>query len=149
MCDVSGVGLKTREQLALHNERFFQSVVRDHQISLVYGRRECLRTRNQGLQTRAEYISQMREACRITIQQRHLSAHADGNEMQPSHEETRCHMNAGEICDREVVVAYRNMTVTEAAKLMREHHVGSVVVVVDRLSERGPVLTHSGAPARG
>ena len=48
-------------------------------------------------------------------------------------------MNAGEICNREVVVAYRNMTITEAAKLMREHHVGSVVVVVDRLSERVPV----------
>ena len=48
-------------------------------------------------------------------------------------------MSAGEICNRDVVVAYRNMTITEAAKLMREHHVGSVVVVVDRLSERVPV----------
>jgi CBS domain-containing protein len=48
-------------------------------------------------------------------------------------------MNAGEICNREVVVAYKNMTLPEAAKLMREHHVGSLVVVVDRLSERVPV----------
>lgn len=48
-------------------------------------------------------------------------------------------MNVGEICNREVVVAYRNMTLAEAAGLMREHHVGSLVVVVDRLSERVPV----------
>lgn len=48
-------------------------------------------------------------------------------------------MNAGEICNREVVVAYRQMSLTEAAKLMRDHHVGSLIVVVDRLSERVPV----------
>ena len=45
-------------------------------------------------------------------------------------------MNAGELCNREVVVAYRNTPLVEAARLMREHHVGSLVVVVDRLSER-------------
>ena len=48
-------------------------------------------------------------------------------------------MNIGEICNREVVVAYRNTRLVEAARLMREHHVGSLVVVVDRLSERVPV----------
>jgi CBS domain-containing protein len=48
-------------------------------------------------------------------------------------------MNAGEICNREVVVAYRDMSLIEAAGLMREQHVGSLVVVVDRLSERVPV----------
>jgi CBS domain-containing protein len=48
-------------------------------------------------------------------------------------------MNAGEICNREVVVAYRYMSITEASNLMREHHVGTLVVVVDRLSERVPV----------
>lgn len=48
-------------------------------------------------------------------------------------------MNAGEICNREVVVAYRNMSLVEAASLMRGYHVGSLVVVVDRLSERVPV----------
>jgi CBS domain-containing protein len=48
-------------------------------------------------------------------------------------------MNIGEVCNREVVVAYKTMTLPEAAKLMREHHVGSLVVVVDRLSERVPV----------
>jgi CBS domain-containing protein len=48
-------------------------------------------------------------------------------------------MNAGELCNREVVIAYRNTPLVEAARLMREHHVGSLVVVVDRLSERVPV----------
>ena len=48
-------------------------------------------------------------------------------------------MNAGEICNREVVVAYPNGALSEAAKLMRDYHVGSLVVVVDRLSERVPV----------
>jgi CBS domain-containing protein len=48
-------------------------------------------------------------------------------------------MNAGEICNREVVVAYRKTTLAEAAKLMRDHHVGSLVVVVDRQAERVPI----------
>ena len=48
-------------------------------------------------------------------------------------------MNTGEICNREVVVAYRHTTLEEAARLMREQHVGSLVVVVDRASERVPV----------
>jgi len=48
-------------------------------------------------------------------------------------------MKAGEICNREVVVAYRDMNLVDAANLMREFHVGSLVVVVDRLSERVPV----------
>lgn len=37
----------------------------------------------------------------------------------------------GELCNREVVVAASNATVAVAAKLMRRHHVGSVVVVDD------------------
>jgi CBS domain-containing protein len=48
-------------------------------------------------------------------------------------------MNAGELCSREVVVAYRDTPLVEAARLMRKHHVGSLIVVVDRLSERVPV----------
>ncbi|MBI4196167.1 MAG: CBS domain-containing protein [Betaproteobacteria bacterium] len=35
----------------------------------------------------------------------------------------------GEICNREVVFAARGTPVTAAAKLMRQHHVGTVVVV--------------------
>jgi CBS domain-containing protein len=48
-------------------------------------------------------------------------------------------MNAGEICNRLVVVAYNDMSLPAAAKLMRDHHVGSLVVVVDRSSERVPI----------
>jgi len=48
-------------------------------------------------------------------------------------------MNAGELCNREVVYTYRDTRLDEAARLMRERHVGSLVVVVDRLSERVPV----------
>lgn len=48
-------------------------------------------------------------------------------------------MNVGELCNREVVFAYRDMALVEAARLMREHHVGSLVVVAERASERIPV----------
>ena len=48
-------------------------------------------------------------------------------------------MNAGEICNREVVITRRDMRLGEAAKLMADYHVGSLVVVVDRERERVPV----------
>lgn len=48
-------------------------------------------------------------------------------------------MNAGEICNREVIIAYPETSLGEAARLMREHHVGSLIVVVDRGKERVPV----------
>jgi CBS domain-containing protein len=48
-------------------------------------------------------------------------------------------VNAGDLCKRDVIVAYKDMPLTEAARVMRERHVGSVVVVVDRASERVPV----------
>ena len=38
-------------------------------------------------------------------------------------------MAIGEICSREVVFARKDMTVRAAAQLMREHHVGALVVV--------------------
>jgi CBS domain-containing protein len=38
-------------------------------------------------------------------------------------------MKAGELCNREVVTASRGTTVTEAARMMRDHHVGSLVIV--------------------
>jgi CBS domain-containing protein len=38
-------------------------------------------------------------------------------------------LNAGDICTRKVACAYRSMTVDEAARLMREQHVGSLVVI--------------------
>lgn len=48
-------------------------------------------------------------------------------------------MPIGEICSREVVIVKRNDTVLEAAKLMRQHHVGDVVVVEERGGVRVPV----------
>lgn len=38
-------------------------------------------------------------------------------------------MAIGEICSREVVFVTRNESVADAARLMRQHHIGSVVVV--------------------
>ena len=38
-------------------------------------------------------------------------------------------LNAGDICTRDVAFVYRSTPVDDAARLMREHHVGSVVVV--------------------
>lgn len=38
-------------------------------------------------------------------------------------------MNAGDICNRTVTIAERGMPLTEAAQLMRERHVGCLVVV--------------------
>jgi len=37
-------------------------------------------------------------------------------------------MSIGELCNREVVVAERSLSVTEMARLMRQYHVGDVVV---------------------
>jgi CBS domain-containing protein len=48
-------------------------------------------------------------------------------------------MPVSEICNREVVVLQRGDTVLEAAKLMRQHHVGDVLVVEDRNGIRVPV----------
>jgi CBS domain-containing protein len=38
-------------------------------------------------------------------------------------------MSAGEYCNRDVVVAKKTLTAREAAKLMREQHVGTLVVI--------------------
>jgi CBS domain-containing protein len=48
-------------------------------------------------------------------------------------------MNVGEICNRTVVVARRQTVLTEAAHLMREHHVGSLVIVDEGARGRVPV----------
>jgi CBS domain-containing protein len=48
-------------------------------------------------------------------------------------------MNIGELCNREVIVANREDSVQAAAKLMREYHVGDVVVVEQRGQDRVPV----------
>lgn len=48
-------------------------------------------------------------------------------------------MPIGEICNREVVVMQRGESVLDAAKLMRQHHVGNVLVVDSRNGSRVPV----------
>jgi len=48
-------------------------------------------------------------------------------------------MRVGEICNREVVVIDRNATLLEAAKLMRNQHVGDLVVVDEQDGNRIPV----------
>ncbi|MCO6427426.1 CBS domain-containing protein [Nitrosomonas communis] len=48
-------------------------------------------------------------------------------------------MPIGEICKREVVITQREDTVLQAAKLMRQHHVGDVMVVDDGNGKRVPV----------
>lgn len=45
----------------------------------------------------------------------------------------------GEYCNREVVFATRSMSILEAAKLMRQHHVGDLVVVDETNGKRIPV----------
>jgi CBS domain-containing protein len=40
-------------------------------------------------------------------------------------------MTIGLICNRDVVIIRRDESIHQAAKLMREHHVGSVIVVED------------------
>ncbi|NIQ95862.1 MAG: CBS domain-containing protein [Desulfuromonadales bacterium] len=48
-------------------------------------------------------------------------------------------MSVGEFCNREVVVADRETTILEAAKLMRWHHVGDVIVTEARDNQQVPV----------
>ncbi len=48
-------------------------------------------------------------------------------------------MPISEICNREVVIVQPDSTILEAARLMRQHHVGDVVVVEDRGGVRVPV----------
>jgi len=45
----------------------------------------------------------------------------------------------GQVCIREVLVAERDTSVQEAARLMRQHHVGDLVVVDARNGHRVPV----------
>jgi len=47
-------------------------------------------------------------------------------------------MQAGQLCKRNVIVAHRDTSLTEAARLMREHHVGSLVVVSEAGARRVP-----------
>jgi len=48
-------------------------------------------------------------------------------------------MNVGEICSRIVVVAESSMSVQQAAKLMRDHHIGALVVTEGSAGARRPI----------
>lgn len=48
-------------------------------------------------------------------------------------------MNVGELCIRDVVIADKSTSIHQAAKLMRQHHVGDVIVVEEKTGERIPV----------
>lgn len=48
-------------------------------------------------------------------------------------------MAVGEICNREVVIAQKALSVVDAAQLMRKHHVGDLVVVEEKNGRRHPV----------
>ncbi len=48
-------------------------------------------------------------------------------------------MTAGEYCNREVVITEQDASVTEAAMLMRQHHVGDLVVVEKQGEKTRPI----------
>jgi CBS domain-containing protein len=48
-------------------------------------------------------------------------------------------MAVGEICNRQVVVTEKSLSVVEAAQLMRTHHVGDLVVVEEKGGRSLPV----------
>lgn len=48
-------------------------------------------------------------------------------------------MRIGEICTRIVTFATKDMALVDAAKLMRQHHVGSLIVVEEQQRGRVPV----------
>lgn len=48
-------------------------------------------------------------------------------------------VTAGEFCNRDVVIARADESVVEIARRMRDHHVGSVVVVEERTDGRVPI----------
>jgi CBS domain-containing protein len=48
-------------------------------------------------------------------------------------------MAVGEICNREVVIVEKTLSVVDAAQLMRKHHVGDLVVVEEKDGRKHPV----------
>lgn len=48
-------------------------------------------------------------------------------------------MSIGKICTRTVIVIDRNESASEAAKLMRQHHVGDLIVTDQRDAQRKPL----------
>jgi CBS domain-containing protein len=48
-------------------------------------------------------------------------------------------MTIGQVCNREVVFIHTQTSIPEAARLMREHHVGDLVVIKEKSGKRVPV----------
>ena len=48
-------------------------------------------------------------------------------------------MHAGEVCNREVVVIDADSSIVEAAQVMREYHVGDVIVVSEKYGKQSPI----------
>ena len=48
-------------------------------------------------------------------------------------------MTVGKFCNREVIVAEKENTIAEVAKLMREHHVGDIIIVDANGGQAKPV----------
>lgn len=48
-------------------------------------------------------------------------------------------MPIGEICIREVYICNRNTTISEASQLMRQYHVGDLLMVEERDGQRFPI----------
>ena len=48
-------------------------------------------------------------------------------------------MTVGKICNREVIFIHKEASIPEAARLMREYHVGDLVVVREKTGKRVPV----------
>lgn len=48
-------------------------------------------------------------------------------------------MSVGEYCNREVIITDRHTSIVDAAKLMRQHHVGDLVVVQEVEGENVPI----------
>jgi len=48
-------------------------------------------------------------------------------------------MRVGEICNREVVVIDADSSIVDAARVMREYHVGDVIVVTEKYGKQSPI----------
>ncbi|MDH3727895.1 MAG: CBS domain-containing protein, partial [Myxococcales bacterium] len=48
-------------------------------------------------------------------------------------------MTAGELCNRTVYIIRANESIVEAARLMKKYHVGCLVVVEERDTDRVPI----------
>ncbi len=48
-------------------------------------------------------------------------------------------MTIGQVCNRDVIFVHQQASVPEAARLMREYHVGDLVVIKEKTGKRVPV----------